>query len=277
MARDLLQQLDTARENAKSDKTVLAKAVGAVAEFSKAITGKKHPLATVLRTAVQSFNAASAIDGGDGNDSSHSEAVVITLFAGAVAAFAQGTSTYERWLAYIWAQPFAARLISGITLSEQDALECLKLTDIFKLAFKGQTDALVIKLLELAARAENSEDLAELIWQTPSLLTELTIDLPALFGSVEVFAEGWNEYRHSLVRYVLQKVDFPSNRFSSDDSLLAVTETLAIVDNLRQNKISEKDLDILCHLSLELMRQAQTSSSFDAVDLIRRTLAGSAL
>jgi hypothetical protein len=277
IARDLLQQLDTARKNAKSDTTALAKAVGAVDEFSKAITGKNNPLATVLRTAVQSFSAASAIDGGDGNDSSRSEALVITLFAGAVAAFAQGTSAYERWLAYVWAQPFSARLISGIDLTEQDALECLKLTDIFKLALKGQTDALAKKLLELAARAENSEDLAELIWQTPSLLTEHTIDLPALFGSVEVFTEGWNEYRHSLVRYVLQKVDFSSNRFSNDDSLLAVTETLAIIDNLRQNKTSEKDLDILCHLTLELMKQAQTSSSFDAVDLIKRTLAGSAL
>lgn len=276
MARDFLQQLDSARENAKSDPTAIAKAVGAVTEFSKEITGKKHPLAIVLRTAVQSFSAASAIDGGDDNDSSHSEAVVITLFAGAVAAFAQGVSAYERWLAYVWAQPFSARLISGIDLTGQDALECLKWTGIFKLAFKKQTDTLAKKLLELAARAENSEDLAELIWQTPSLLTELAIDLPTLFGSVEVFTEGWNEYRHSLVRYVLQKVDFPSNKFSNDSSLLAVTETLAIIDNLRQNKTSEKDLDILCHLSLELMRQAQTNSSFDAVDLIRRTLAGSA-
>jgi hypothetical protein len=276
MARDFLQQLDSARENAKSDPTVLPKAVGAVAEFSKAITGENHPLATVLRTAVVSFSAASVIDSGDGNDRSHSEAVVITLFAGAVAAFAQGASAYDRWLAYVWKQPFAARLISGIDLTGQDALECLKLTGIFKLAFKGQTDTLAKKLLELAARAENSEDLAELIWQTPSLLTELAIDLPTLFGSVEVFTEGWNEYRHSLIRYVLQKVDFPSNKFSNDSSLLAVTETLAIIDNIRQNKTSEKDLDILCHLSLELMRQAQTNSSFDAVDLIKRTLAGSA-
>ncbi|UOA10616.1 hypothetical protein [Methylobacter sp. S3L5C] len=271
MARNLLQQLDSAREKANSDATLLPKTVGAIAELSKAITGKNHPLAIVLRTAVQNFSTASTIDG-----SAHSEAMVITLFAGAVAAFAQGASVYERWLATIWAQPFTARLICGIDLTEQDVLESLKLTEIFKLAFKGQTDALAKRLLELAARNENSEDLAELIWRTPSLLTEQAIDLPTLFGSVEVFTEAWIEYRHSLVRYVLQKVDFPANKFSNDCSLLTVAETLATIDNLRQNKSSEKDLDILCHLSLELIRQAQLSSSFDALDLIRRTLAGSA-
>jgi len=275
MAKDLLQQLDAARERALSDATALSKAVTAVAELSKAITQKNHPLAIVLCSAIHSFEAVSA-EGAAVTASREAEALVMTLFAGAAAAFSKSTSTYERWLAYVWAQPFAAKLLSDINLSKQNAEECLKLTQLFQQVFRGQVDTLPSKLVELAVSTESTEQLAERLWQTPTELGSITGDLPAMFGTVEVFAEGWQEYRHCLVRYVLQTVDFPENRFSTDTLLLPVTDTLAAIDVLRQNTISEKDLDILCYLSQELMKQAQSSASLDVVALIKRTLIGGA-
>lgn len=90
MAKDLLQQLDAAREMALSDATALSKAVTAVAELSKAITQKNHPLAIVLCSAIHSFDAASAEDAA-ATASREAEALVMTLFAGAVAAFSKST------------------------------------------------------------------------------------------------------------------------------------------------------------------------------------------
>jgi len=272
-AKYLLKQFDAYNNASTPDIGELVNATTQLNQFSKTVSGEHHPLTKILRSAVSSFSESSA-----GNDDAatnslvQSEAFVVTLFAGATAAFDKGPSAYERWLAYVWSQPFTPRFITGLDLAP-NALDCLKSTTLFQIAIKEQAETLAKTLLDLALNNQDLEELAERLWQTPTELKGLTGDLAVLFGSIEVFKEGWNEYGHCLLRYALQK-DFPSDRFNTDETLLAVSETLAIVDSLRQNQASEKDLDILCHLSLELMKRAQTSSTFDAVELIRRSISG---
>lgn len=264
-AAELLQQLD-AYQTTAPDITTLAKASTDFTDACKQLTGENHPLTRILDNAVKSFQGVST-----NSDLTIIESFVVTLFAAAVAAFSKDPNVYTRWKAYAWLQPFKGSYINGLEFTGDSIQANLTNAPLFQTAFDA-SDLSPNALCKAIAASENLDTLAEQLWSDPTLVQLTTTDLQSLFGNLEVFKEAANEYGFSLLRHVLEKIDFPEGHFNADTHLLSVTETLQCLDTFRQNQASEKDLDILCHLSIELMRRAQTSSSLDAIGLIQRLM-----
>ena len=264
-AAALLQQLD-GYQTTTPDITTLAKTSTDFTDACKQITGENHPLAAILDNAVKSFKGVSS-----NSDLSIIESFVVTLFTAAIAAFSKDANVYSRWKAYAWLESFKASNINGLEITDACIEACLTNAPLFQTAFDNNHLS-PNALCKAIAASQNLDTLAEQLWSDPSLVQLQPADLESLFGTLSVFTEATNEFGFSLLRYMLEKIDFPEGHFNADTRLLSVTETLQCLDTFRQNQASEKDLDLLCHLSIELMRRAQTSSSLDAVGLIQRLM-----
>ena len=264
-AAELLQQLDS-YQTTTPDITTLAKASSDFTDACKQLTGENHPLAAILDNAVKSFKDVSI-----NSDLSIIESFVVTLFTAAIAAFSKDANVYSRWKAYAWLESFKAANINGLEITDACIEACLTNAPLFQTAFDNNHLS-PNALCKAIAASENLDTLAEQLWSDPSLVQLQPADLESLFGTLSVFTEATNEFGFSLLRYMLEKIDFPEGHFNADTRLLSVTETLQCLDTFRQNQASEKDLDLLCHLSIELMRRAQTSTSLDAVGLIQRLM-----
>ena len=264
-AAELLQQLD-GYQTTTPDITSLVKVSTDFTDACKQITGENHPLAAILDNAVKSFKGVS-----NNSDLSIIESFVVTLFTAAIAAFSKDANVYSRWKAYAWLESFKAANINGLEITDACIEACLTNAPLFQTAFDNNHLS-PNALCKAIAASENLDTLAEQLWSDPSLVQLQPADLESLFGTLSVFTEATNEFGFSLLRYMLEKIDFPEGHFNTDTRLLSVTETLQCLDTFRQNQASEKDLDLLCHLSIELMRRAQTSSSLDAVGLIQRLM-----
>jgi hypothetical protein len=241
-------------------------------EEATAITSERHPVAQVLRAALGSFAAALGTEVSADTPAK----AVLALFSGAVAAFKQGTGVYERWMAYLLSQPYTVRRRGDVEPSASDAMECLEKTTIFRRGFSDASEPLALRLMTLAQTEKSSGRLAAEIWNKPDLLEGLTGDFRQRFSSEEELEEGWTEYRHALLRQTLER-DFPEDVFPGvEPSAMRVSEVLSLIDRLRENRASARDLDILTHMSVGLMKASQENDKLDVVGLIRRLLSSAA-
>lgn len=254
---------------AGTDTAVMALARQASAEGRGLIDGN-HPLVLLLSGALGSFEEAAK----DRSIPLDTTKFVQSIFSGSVAAFKHGAGTYERWSAFLLGQPHVARLTAGLQASAEAGKKTLSLSGIFKTFFAQSSDALAKELMKLGLSDTPTDQLTEALWSGGRKLENFDGDLAAAFANnKDEFEEGWADYRRCLLRQILVQQDFPEDVFTGfEDTTLPVSETLASVEALRENRISAKDLDILSLLSDELMKASQANTEMDVIGMIQRLL-----
>ncbi len=241
-------------EPALLEQTV-AEAEAACAEF----TGEKHPLAIVLTSALQSFDDVANAKGAD---------LALSMLAASIKAFtAEGAGVYDRWMAYLLAQPFTQRLAPAQPPNPEQAIEIFARTSIFSRAFKNKSQELANSVLEKALTDRSTDQLAAEIWEL-NALGGFEGKIQEQFASLEEFEEGWEEYRLSMIGFVLETFDFAGLEISP----YPLSELLSSISKLRENPASARDLDILGHLVGELLQASTTNTDLNLDNLLQRML-----
>ena len=104
------------------------------------------------------------------------------------------------------------------------------------------------------------------------MLKGFTGELKERLTGLGEFIQGWVEYRRALLRLILLRQDFPEDIITAGAAELKASEFLTIVEKLRIEPSSARDLAILSHLATGLMKSSMMKSPSDVLDLIHKLL-----